>query len=111
MNALRQFLADVDAPLSEAVARWPRYTIVKEKMSFPREALAEAYETLKGEMDHSAVDESDGLRLAWPDRRAWLHIRPSGTEPVVRLIAEAPTEGEARALVERARDRMKKAIE
>ena len=105
-----QFLTDVDVPLSEAVARWPRYTIVKEKMSFPREALAEAYETLKGELDPSAVDESDGLRLAWPDRRAWLHVRPSGTEPVVRLIAEAPTEGEARALVERAGDRMRKAI-
>lgn len=105
-----QFLVDADAPLSEAVARWPRYTIVKEKMSFPREALAEAYEKLKGELDPSAVDESDGLRLAWPDRRAWLHVRPSGTEPVVRLIAEAPTEGEARSLVERAGDRMKKAI-
>jgi phosphomannomutase len=106
-----QFLADAGAPLSEAIARWPRYTIVKEKMSFPREALTEAYEALKGEMDPSAVDECDGLRMAWPDRRAWLHVRPSGTEPVVRLIAEAPTEGDARALVERAADRMTKAIE
>jgi phosphomannomutase len=40
----------------------------------------------------------DGLRLAWPDR--WIHVRPSGTEPVVRVIAEAPTEGAAQAMVE-----------
>ena len=35
------------------------------------------------------ADERDGLRLSWQDR--WLHVRPSGTEPIVRLIAEAPT--------------------
>jgi phosphomannomutase len=47
-------------------------------------------------------DASDGLRLAWPARKAWLHVRPSGTEPVVRLIAEAPDDRQARALVTRA---------
>jgi phosphomannomutase len=45
------------------------------------------------------VDRADGLRLAWPEERGWLHVRPSGTEPVVRLIAEAPTEARARELV------------
>jgi phosphomannomutase len=47
------------------------------------------------------VDTQDGLRLAWPDR--WLHVRPSGTEPIVRVIAEAPTDADARALVAGAR--------
>ena len=46
-------------------------------------------------------DDRDGLRLGWPDR--WLHVRPSGTEPIVRLIAEAPTTAEAEALIERRR--------
>jgi len=32
-----------------------------------------------------------------------VHVRPSGTEPVVRVIAEAPTEEGARALIARAR--------
>jgi phosphomannomutase len=32
-----------------------------------------------------------------------LHVRPSGTEPIVRVIAEAPTERDARELVRRAR--------
>jgi phosphomannomutase len=102
-----QFLADTRLPLSEAVGRWPRYTIVKEKTSFPREALAGAYDALREDLGPAESDESDGLRLAWPDRRAWLHVRPSGTEPVVRLIAEAPTEEGARELIERATDRMK----
>ena len=47
-------------------------------------------------------DETDGLRLAWPGRRSWLHVRPSGTEPVVRLIAETPDLESARALLRRA---------
>ena len=41
----------------------------------------------------------DGLRLDWPDG-AWLLVRPSNTEPIVRAIAEAPTLERARALCE-----------
>ena len=47
-------------------------------------------------------DTTDGLRLAWTKRRAWLHVRPSGTEPIVRLIAEAPDDRGARDLIARA---------
>ena len=56
--------------------------------------------TLEIEPDdpEAEVDERDGLRLGWADR--WLHLRPSGTEPIVRLIAEAPTAGEAEALIQ-----------
>jgi phosphomannomutase len=50
----------------------------------------------------AAVDTQDGLRLSWPDR--WVHIRPSGTEPIVRVIAEAPDEKAARELVRRSRE-------
>ncbi len=97
-----QHLADEDLSPSEAAARWPTYEIVKRKISFPRESLPEAYEALSRDLDAPDRDEADGMRLAWPDRRAWLHVRPSGTEPVVRLIAEAPAGPEARALVARA---------
>lgn len=99
-----QHLLDQDTPLSEAVARWPAYTIVKEKMEFPRESLEAAYGALEEDLEAESRDTTDGLRLAWPSRGSWLHVRPSGTEPVVRLIAEGRTEGAARELVTRARD-------
>jgi phosphomannomutase len=97
-----QHLAKTGLTPSEAAARWPSYEIVKEKVAFPREALADGYAALQADLQAEASDLSDGLRLEWPGRKAWLHVRPSGTEPVVRLIAEAPDAEQARGLVQRA---------
>jgi phosphomannomutase len=79
----------------------PRYTIVKAKG--PRSSeLTPLYDRLRRRFADATTDDRDGLRLAWADR--WLHVRPSGTEPIVRLIAEAPTSSEAEALVAAARE-------
>jgi phosphomannomutase len=89
-------LARTGVTLSRLVAGSPRYTIVKAKG--PRGAeLGPLYHRLRQRFPDATADERDGLRLAWPDR--WLHVRPSGTEPIVRLIAEAPTQADAEALV------------
>jgi phosphomannomutase len=98
-----QHLADSGLRTSEAAGRWPRYVIVKEKMDFPREALEAAYDALQEDLGADERDDTDGLRLVWRKQRAWLHVRPSGTEPVVRLIAETPDPTSAQALVKRAR--------
>ena len=96
-----QHLLDEGMGLREAANRWPKYSIVKRKVSFPRESLPEAYSALEEDFSPPGVDRTDGLRLAWPEGRVWVHIRPSGTEPVVRLIAEGPTKEEALALLTR----------
>ncbi|HEX6644373.1 MAG TPA: phosphoglucosamine mutase [Gemmatimonadales bacterium] len=96
-------LARSGKAVSELVAASPRYAIVKAKG--PRGAeLRPLYDRLAARFRDAAADELDGLRLAWPDR--WLHVRPSGTEPIVRMIAEAPTAAEAEALVAAARELM-----
>ena len=97
-----QHLLDQGVSMGAAAARWPSYVIVKKKLTFPREALAGAYESLASDLAPPDADLSDGLRLAWPEERVWLHVRPSGTEPVVRLIGEAPTRAEVVALMDRA---------
>jgi len=79
----------------------PRYTIVKAKVPRPSGSLERSYAALSGAVPGASADRQDGLRLALPDR--WVHVRPSGTEPVVRIIAEAPTRRDAEALVERGR--------
>ncbi len=97
-----QHLASTGLTPSQAAGRWPEYEIVKTKVAFPREALEDGYAALEADLGGDGKDESDGLRLEWPSRKTWLHVRPSGTEPVVRLIAEAPDESAARDLVSRA---------
>ncbi|HEX7335932.1 MAG TPA: phosphoglucosamine mutase [Gemmatimonadales bacterium] len=94
-------LATTGVTLSQLVAAAPRYTIVKAKG--PRGPdLRQMYDRLRLRFPDASADERDGLRLAWTDR--WLHVRPSGTEPIVRLIAEAPTEADAEALVATGRE-------
>lgn len=86
--------------VSALTAASPRYIIVKAKA--PRGPdLAPVYEGLRRRFPDAEADTRDGLRLAWKDR--WVHARPSGTEPIVRFIAEAPTRADAEALVEACR--------
>ena len=98
---LLQLLLEEERPLSAIVAELPKYAIVKDKLDRPNASLASVYEALRAAFPDAAADTQDGLRLAWDDR--WVHVRPSGTEPIVRVIAEAPTVEEARELVRRSR--------
>jgi phosphomannomutase len=43
------------------------------------------------------VTTTDGLKLDFPD--SWVHLRKSNTEPIIRIIAEAPTRQQAASLV------------
>ena len=95
-----QHLVNEGSTLSAAVDRWPAYTIVKTKIDFPRELLPDAYAELERQLASDGVDSTDGARFHWVERQAWLHVRPSDTEPVVRLIAEAPGRSDAQELVE-----------
>ena len=89
-------LARTGKSVSELVAQSPRYAIVKAKI--PRGAgLDGAYAALRRRFSDATADAQDGLRLAWPDR--WLHVRPSNTEPIIRLIAEAPSSAQAEGLI------------
>jgi phosphomannomutase len=99
-------LARERVTVSELVARHPRYTIVKAKLELGARSrepgkLDQVYAELRRRFPDAAADTQDGLRLAWRDR--WLHVRPSGTEPIIRLIAEAPSSADAERLIEEGR--------
>jgi phosphomannomutase len=91
--------------VSELVSAAPRYVIVKGKAERgtrnAEQGMEEVYAGLRRRFPDAMTDTQDGLRLAWRDR--WLHVRPSNTEPIIRLIAEAPTGAAARDLVDEGR--------
>lgn len=83
-------------PLAAWVDALPRYTIVKDKLHCPRERVDQACAALKANFSSAVATEGDGLRLDWPDR--WVQVRASNTEPIIRVIAEAPDPEIARSL-------------
>ena len=103
---LLQLLHEDGEPLSKIVAKFPRYAILKDKLDRPDKPLDAVYAALTAAFPDAEADTQDGLRLAWADR--WVHIRPSGTEPIVRVIAEAPTAAGAQALVDSGRELLAK---
>jgi len=92
--------------LSQLADELPRYHIVKSKATVPPEKVPAALDALEKHFAESVPDRLDGLRLDWPDR--WLLVRPSNTEPVVRVIAEAPTAEQARQLANAAAEIIKR---
>jgi phosphomannomutase len=96
MGLVLNLMAETGRKLSELVADLPVYHIVKDKYTVPRERLPELFASLTEHFPAAAINRLDGLRVDFPER--WLHVRPSNTEPIVRVIAEAPKETEARGL-------------
>jgi len=60
-----------------------------------------AIERVAARFNDAEQDRLDGLTVEWPDR--WFNLRPSNTEPVLRLNAEAPDDASVAELVEAAR--------
>ncbi len=89
------------ASLRELADTLPRYVMIKDKLARPEEPWEQAAVRIRQAFDGWQLDEADGLRFARGE--SWVHVRASGTEPVVRVIAESPDLGSTRALVDQAR--------
>jgi len=100
MAQLLDAMAARDAKISQLADELPRYWIVKTKITLDSTRVPAALDALQQRFPAATPDRLDGLRLDWPGR--WLLVRPSNTEPIVRAIAEAPSEPDARALCDRA---------
>jgi phosphomannomutase len=88
MAYVLQLMAATGKSVSQLVADIPRYEIVKTKFECRREDAERAVAALKKEFANEKVDTQDGIRIDWPS--AWVHARPSNTEPIMRIFAEAP---------------------
>lgn len=91
--------AQSGSTISQLVAGMPRYAIEKRKAPLARRDDARAaLERIAARYQSERVDLQDGVRVDFADR--WVHVRPSNTEPILRLIAEAPTAEAANALLD-----------
>ena len=98
-------MARTGKTVSELVADVPSYAIVKRKQPLARkedatptvEKLAAHYRAMG---EGVRVDTQDGVRIDFDADRSWVHVRASNTEPILRLIGEAPTPERAEAVLD-----------
>jgi len=96
-------LADFDGPISAKKKELPQYEIVKSKIELEsqeqvKEILAHIEKKCSGKA--KSINKEDGIRIDF--ERSWIHARASNTEPIIRIIAEAPTRDEAELLISEA---------
>ncbi|HPF38233.1 MAG TPA: phosphoglucosamine mutase [Phycisphaerae bacterium] len=98
MGLVLDLLAAEGKPLDTIVDSIPQYVMVKTKFEMPRDQIDAWLNRARGIAD-GKVNDADGLRIDWPE--GWVHLRPSNTEPIARVISEAADAATANALVER----------
>ena len=91
-----ELLATRNQTASVCVTTLPRYIMRKDKWPVSGD-LQNMYTKMKSHFASAEVNELDGLRLDFADS-SWIHLRPSNTEPIVRLYGEAKTEDRLDAL-------------
>ncbi len=89
-------------PLSARVAELPPLVMTKRKLDLKIADPEELGEALAEAFPDAVRNRLDGEKFIWKDQ--WVQVRASGTEPIVRIIAEAPTDARAGALATRAAD-------
>jgi phosphomannomutase len=101
MALVLDLIASRGEPLSRIVDALPRYAIEKTKLDLAAigglPAVASALDRLKATFARERMNDADGVRIDFAD--GWVHLRASNTEPIARVIAEAPTRARARELI------------
>jgi phosphomannomutase len=82
-----EYLAESGKKISELNAEIPKYYIEKKKIDASRNEAVKISKYLAVKYKDAKLNFDDGLRIDWDD--SWVHIRRSGTEPIMRIIAES----------------------
>ena len=82
-------------------ATLPQYFIAKNRIDLSDKALIDKIlETMKEHFKNEKVNTIDGVKIDFEEKKQWVHLRKSNTEPIIRIYSEAQTEAEAQALAE-----------
>jgi phosphomannomutase/phosphoglucomutase len=102
-------MAKTGKKLSKLIQELPEYFLEKGKVQCNENLKNKVLKKLISEVKHLNINTTDGVKIWFEDQRAIL-IRPSGTEPIYRLYAEAKTEQKARKLITEYTAKLKKII-
>lgn len=98
MALLLEYLARSGKKLSELRAELPDYFMIKHKVKASFKEARAILNKISQKFGKGDIQYMDGIRVDYPD--FWLHVRPSNTEPVVRIQVEGTSEESARLALE-----------
>jgi phosphomannomutase/phosphoglucomutase len=107
---IMEIMAETGEKLSKLIAEQPQYFIEKGKVECPEDKKEKVLEKLLEKVKGANVSTIDGVKIWFEDKSAIL-VRPSGTEPVYRLYAEAKTQEKALKLIEDYSSKLRKILE
>ena len=97
MGLVLHLLAETGQTVTQLVDSLPRFSMLKEKLPCPSHKIAAVLRMLRDEYASYSMDVRDGVKVMLPN--AWFLVRGSNTEPIIRVIAEAQTEKDARKIL------------
>ena len=104
-------LAHKKMSVSELRKTYPQYIITKNRIDLSDSSLIDKIlNEVKAVYANENVNTIDGVKVSFEDRKEWVHLRRSNTEPIIRIYAEAATEEAANALAAEVIDIAKKII-
>jgi phosphomannomutase len=98
MVSILELITATGKTVSQLVAEIPAYTVIKHKMEMDRGRADVLTEKIARHFASYQPDRQDGVRVDFGDR--WVQFRPSNTEPIARLIAEARAPIDAQKLID-----------
>ncbi|RUM34634.1 MAG: phosphoglucosamine mutase [Archaeoglobus sp.] len=104
LSRVLELMAEEKKKLSELIRDIPTYVTLKAKV--PCKDKLKLLEGLKNAFPDA--DFTDGAKVEYED--GWILIRPSGTEPIARVMAESKSESRARELLEMGINTVKKIL-
>ena len=97
-------MAARDLPVAALAEELPQLAMAKSKVPSAGVPVSDLLAALQRHWSDASADHQDGLRLDWPGR--WLLVRPSNTEPIVRIMTEAENADAAEQLAAEATEVM-----
>ena len=92
-------LAHLGIKVSEYKKTLPQYAIAKNRIDLSDSALIDKIlNAMKERFASEKVTTIDGVKVDFEEKREWVHLRRSNTEPIIRVYSEAPTMERAEAL-------------
>jgi len=96
-----ELMASTGKRVSELRAEIPEYFVVRDKVPVRSEQAPALLRGLRRQFAAHKLNFLDGVFVDLGE--AWVHVRRSNTEPVIRITAEAPTREQARKLADEVR--------